>query len=111
MSQQLNEPQNRPEGMSHPIAAIIRFNGDPDDVFERFEKARRLFLEAQGDDHNRPAFYAACKRRDGIVIVGGWESNAAQKEFGRRMRPQLEAVGLGRPDQHEHMWIEKLGWE
>lgn len=97
--------------MSDPIAAIIRFTGDPDDLFERFERARRLWIEAQDDRYDRPAFYAACKTKTGIVIVGGWETEAAQEAFGRRMRPHLEAVGMGMPDDHEHVRIEKLGWD
>jgi hypothetical protein len=97
--------------MSDPIAVIIRFNGDPDDLFERFEKARRLWIEAQDGNYNPPAFYAVCKTDDGIAIVDGWETDAAHKAFGRRMGPHLEAVGMGMPDHLEHMWIEKLGWD
>jgi hypothetical protein len=63
--------------MADPIAAIIRFSGDPDDLFERFERARRLWIEAQDGDYSRPAFYAACKTDEGIVIVNGWETDAA----------------------------------
>jgi hypothetical protein len=55
--------------MADPIAVIIRFNGDPDDLFERFERARRLWIEAQDGDYDRPAFYAVCKADDGIVVV------------------------------------------
>ena len=97
--------------MSDPIAVIVRFNGDPDALFERFEKARRSWIEAQDGGYDPPAFYAACKTDDGIVIVDGWETDAAHKAFGRRMGPYLEAVGMGMPDHLEHMWIEKLGWD
>jgi hypothetical protein len=97
--------------MSDPIAVIVRFSGDPDYLFERFERARRLWIEAQGDDYDRPTFYAACKADDGIVIVNGWQTDAAHKAFARRMGPHLEAVGIGMPDHHEHMPVEKLGWD
>jgi hypothetical protein len=97
--------------MSDPIASIVRFNGDPDDLFDRFERARRLWIEAQDDDYDRPTFHAACRTHDGILIVNGWETDAAHRAFGRRMGPHLKAVGMGMPDHHEHMQIEKLGWD
>jgi hypothetical protein len=98
--------------MADPIAVIIRFNGDPDDLFERFERARRLWIEAQDDDYDRPAFYAVCKTDDGIVVVNGWETDAADKEFAHRMGPYLEAVGMRKADHHpEHLGIERLGWD
>ena len=97
--------------MSDPIAVIVRFNGDPDDLLERLEKARLLWVDAQGGDYDPPAFYAVCKVEEGIVLVDGWETDAAHRAFGERMGPHLEAVGMGSPDHLEHMWIEKLGWD
>ncbi|PZS25825.1 MAG: hypothetical protein DLM61_19375 [Pseudonocardiales bacterium] len=97
--------------MEDPIAVIVRFNGDPDDLFERFERARRLWIEAQHGDYSPPDFYAVCKTDEGIVIVDSWETDTAHQAFGRRMGPHLEAVGMGMPDHLEHLWIEKLGWD
>jgi hypothetical protein len=37
--------------MADPVAVIIRFNGDPDELFERFERARRLWIDAQDGDY------------------------------------------------------------
>jgi hypothetical protein len=96
--------------LSDPTAVILRFEGNPDDLIERFEKARQLWIDAREDDYSPPAFYAACKTKAGIVIVTGWPTDEAHKAFGRDMRPHLEAVGMGRPDGHEHLRIEKLGW-
>lgn len=59
--------------MADGIAVIVRFNGDPDDLIERFERARQLWIEAQGGDYQRPAFYASCKTDDGIAVIDGWE--------------------------------------
>ena len=110
--------------MSDPIAVIIRFDGDPDDLAERFERARRLWIAAQDGDYTQPVFYAACKRREhprggprarqtdtGIVIVNVWETEAAHEAFNHRMRPHLEAVGMGMPDRLEHLGVDKLGWD
>lgn len=96
--------------MTDPTAVIVRFNGDPDDLFERFEKARRLWIEAQDGDYSPPAFYAACKTEDGIVIVNGWQTDAAHQAFAHRMGPHLETVGMGKPDHVERLRIAQLGW-
>jgi hypothetical protein len=97
--------------MSDPIAVIVRFNGDPDDLAERFERARQSWVEAQNGDYNAPAFYAVCKSEEGIVIVDAWHTDEDHKAFGRRMEPHLEAAGMAGPDHLEHLWIDKLGWE
>jgi hypothetical protein len=101
----------REDGVADPIAVVLRFNGEADDLFERFERARRLWIEAQDADHTPPAFYAACKTDDGIVIVTGWQTDAAHKAFGRTMSSCLELVGMGPPDHHEHLAIQRLGWD
>lgn len=97
--------------MSDPIAVIVRFNGDPDDLLGRFEQARKSWIEAQDDGYNPPAFYAVCKTAEGIVVVDGWETDEDHKAFGHRMGPHLQAVGMGMPHDSEHLWIAKLGWD
>jgi hypothetical protein len=97
--------------MADPIVMILGFNGDPDDLREHFERARRLWIEAQEGDYGRPVLYVACKTHEGIAIVTGWETDAAHKAFARGMRSQLKAVGMSRPDRHEHLRIETLGWD
>jgi len=97
--------------VSDPIAVIVRFNGDPDDLLERFERARRSWIEAQSDGYNPPAFFAICETAEGIVILDGWETDEDHKAFGERMGPHLQAVGMGMPDHLEHLWIARLGWD
>ena len=110
--------------MSSPIAVIIRFEGDPDDLIGRFERARRRWIDARGGGYSPPVFYAACTLRQhlrggprahqtgtGIVVVTAWATEADHKAFTHRMRPHLAAVGLGMPDRLEHLPIEKLGWD
>lgn len=97
--------------LSHRELVPAIWQPDPSVHFERFERARWLWIDSQDDDYSRPAFYAACKTDDGIVIINGWETDAAHKAFAHRMGPHLETVGMGRPDDHpERMWIAKLGW-
>ena len=96
--------------MSDPIAMILRFTGEPDSLAERFEKARQLWIAAQGVDYIPPDFYAACKTKDGLAIITTWPSADAHRGFGREMRRHLEAVGMSRPEGHERLRIDKLGW-
>src|SRR5919106_3743357 len=97
--------------MADPITVIIRFNGDPDDLLERFERVRRRWIEAQDREYERPVFYAACRTDVGIAIVSGWETAVAHRAFGQQLHPYIDAVGMDAPDQIERMWIEKLGWD
>lgn len=97
--------------MAVPIAVIIRFGGDSDDLLERFEHARWTWIEAQPDDYQRPIFYAACRTDEGIAIVTGWETAVDHRAFGQQLHPLIEAVGLPAPDRVERMRIEKLGWD
>ena len=96
--------------MADPIAVIIRFRGDPDDLIGRFENARERWAEAQDDAYGRPVFYAACKSDEGIVIVTGWETALSHRAFGHPMGPHLQAAGMGLPDHIERLRIAKLGW-
>ena len=97
--------------MADPITVIIRFTGDPDDLLERFEKARRSWIQAQDGDHERPLFYAACRTDDGIAIVNAWETAAAHRAFGHGIHSHVEAVGMRRPDHIERLRIKRLGWD
>jgi hypothetical protein len=97
--------------MADPIAVIIRFKGDPDDLLERFERARQSWIEAQDGDYERPIFYAACKTDDGIAIVNGWQSAVAHRAFGQGLHTHIDAVSIGTPDQIERMRIANLGWD
>jgi heme-degrading monooxygenase HmoA len=97
--------------MAKPLAVIIRFNGDADDLLERFERARRLWIESQDGDYERPAFYAACKTDDGIAIVSAWGTAIAHRAFGQGLHRHIDAAGLDTPAGIERMRVEKLGWD
>lgn len=96
--------------MPDPIAVIIRFSGDPDELLERFEQARRSWIADQQPGYERPLFYAACRTDDGIAVVSGWETAVAHRAFGQGLHPHIHAAGLGRPDQIERLRINDLGW-
>jgi hypothetical protein len=83
--------------MSDPIAVIIRFNGDPDDLLERFEKVRQAWIEAQDGDYSPPAFYAVCKTDEGIVIVDGWKATPPTRPSAGGWVPTSRRSEWGRP--------------
>jgi hypothetical protein len=93
------------------IAVIIRFKGDADDLLTRFEEARRNWMAAQGDDYERPTFYAACRADDGIAVLSGWDSAAGHRAFGQGLHQFIHEAGLPEPDQIERLRIESFGWE
>ena len=96
--------------MATPLAVIIRFSGDPDDLLERFERVRDLWIAAQDGDYERPVFYAACKTDDGVAIVTGWETAVGHRAFGQGLHPHIEAAGMSAPIAIERMKVRTLGW-
>jgi hypothetical protein len=98
--------------MTDPVAVIVRFNGDADDLFEGFEKARQLWMAArQESGYNPPNFYAAAKTEAGIVLVDCFDTDEDHLAFGENMGEYLEAVGMPGPDHLEHLEVSKLGWD
>jgi hypothetical protein len=97
--------------LADPIVVTIRFNGEPEDLFESFERVRRMWIEAQDDDYERPISYAACRTDEGIAIVSVWQSAIAHRAFGRGLHPLFEAAGMTMPDRIERMRVAKLGWD
>ena len=97
--------------MADPIAVIIRFSGDSDDLLERFERVRQLWIEAQDTDYERPLFYAACRTSEGIAVVSVWQTAVAHRAFGQGLHPHIASVGLGPPDRIERLSVQQLGWD
>jgi hypothetical protein len=110
--------------MSDPIAVVLRFDGDPDDLAERFELAHQAWLDAQDGDYVPPKVHLVCTRHEhrtggprarqigtGIVVLTVWPTEAAHAAFTHRLRRHLDAVGLGMPDRLEHLNVSKLGWD
>jgi hypothetical protein len=97
--------------MAQPLTVIIRFTGDPDDLLERFERARQTWIRSQEGDYERPAFYAACKADNGIAIVTGWHTAPTHRAFGQEMHRHIEAAGMSLPERIERLRIEKLDWD
>ncbi len=94
-----------------PIAVIVRFNGDADELYAGFEKARQQWIVARRESgYNPPNFYAVAKTDDGIVLVDCFDNDDDHKEFGENMGEYLDAAGMPAPDHLEHLEVSKLGW-
>ena len=93
------------------LAVTIRFRGDPEELLERFERARQMLIEAQDGDYERPVFYAAGRTDEGIAIVSAWETAVGHRAFGQGLHAQIDAAGLPAPDRIERERIAKLGWD
>ncbi len=96
--------------MPNPIAVILRFSGDPNDLLGRFAEARKSWSEAHYDG-KPPTFFAICEAQEGIALVTGWEAEEDHKAFRKQMMPHLHAAGVGRPSGHEQLRITQLGWD
>jgi hypothetical protein len=96
--------------MSNPLAVIIRFKGDSDGLAGRFDRARGAWIEDQGEDYERPLFYAVCKTDDGLAVVSVWPTAVAHRAFGQGLHAHIDAVGLPAPERIERMPIRTLGW-
>ena len=97
--------------MADPLAVIIRFGGDPDDLFERFERARRSWIEEQDGDYERPLFYAASRTDEGIAVLSVWQTAVAHRAFGQGLHAHIDAAGMSSPNEIERMRIETLAWD
>ena len=97
--------------MADPLAVIIRFSGDPDDLFERFERARRSWIEEQAGYYERPLFYAAGKTDEGLAVLSVWQTAVAHRAFGQGLHAHIDAAGMSSPNEIERMRIETLAWD
>jgi hypothetical protein len=97
--------------MADPLAVVIRFKGDVEELSEACERLRRAWIDAQDGDYDRPLFYAVCRTREGIEILSAWSTTAAHRAFGQGLHTGIEAAGMPMPDEIERMPIVKLGWD
>jgi hypothetical protein len=97
--------------MPERVATIIRFDGDPENLLQRFELARRSWVDAH-EGYEPPVFYAICKTENetGIVVIFAWNTDADHEAFGKRMAVHLRSAGMGRPNHRERLPIANLGW-
>jgi hypothetical protein len=86
------------------VLVTIRFDGDADDLFDKWERAVRLWEEEF--ETPGPATVVAKGEQGGLFIVNLFPSDEAHTHFGRNIGGPMEAVGLSNP-QLEHLDVLK----
>ena len=90
------------------VMVTIRFAGDPDDLFDKWERAVTLW-EAEFETP-APATVVAKGEQGGLFIVNVFPSDDAHTHFGRNIGGPMETVGLSNP-QLEHLDVLKIALE
>ena len=90
-----------------PVMVTIRFSGDADDLFPKWERAVELWKREFGDRFAAPDTVVAKGEKGGLVIVNVFPDDEAHTNFGRNLGGPLEAVGLSRPEL-EHLEVLKV---
>ena len=86
----------------------IRFDGDADELFEKWQHTVELWeeeFEARG-----PATVVAKGERGGLFIVNVFPDEEAHTYFGRNLGGPMAAVGLSGP-QLEHLDVLAVKFE
>ena len=86
--------------MSQAVMVTIRFDGDADELFPKWQRAVELWEDEF--DAKGPATVVAKSEGGGLLVVNVFPDDAAHTRFGRNMGGPMEAVGLSNP-QLEHL--------
>jgi hypothetical protein len=89
----------------------IRYAGDPDDLYPKWERAVELWKEEFGARFSAPDTIVA-KSESGteLVVVNVFPDDEAHTNFGRNLGGALEAVGLSQPVL-EHLDVLKIDFD
>lgn len=86
--------------MSQAVMVTIRFDGDADELFSRWQRAVELW-EEEFETAGPPTVVAKVEG-GGLFVVNIFPDDEAHTRFGRNMGGPMEAVGLSNP-QLEHL--------
>ena len=87
----------------------IRYAGDVDDLFPKWERAVELWQREFGDHFAAPNTIVARGQNGDLVIVNVFPDDEAHTNFGRNLGGPLETVGLSGPEL-EHFEVLKVDW-
>jgi hypothetical protein len=82
--------------VDEPVIVILRWEGDPDRVLPRYEKAVDIWRERFASRGPAQTF-AGASERGGVVVVNVFAHDQDHLMFGRNMGDPLAAVGLPTP--------------
>ena len=90
-----------------PVMVTIRYAGDVDDLFPKWERAVELWQREFGDRFAAPDTIVARGENGDLVIVNVFPDDEAHTNFGRNLGGPLETVGLSGPDL-EHLEVLRV---
>jgi hypothetical protein len=82
------------------VMVTIRFDGDADELFSKWQRAVELWEEEFQE--RGPATVVARGEHGGLFVVNVFPNDEAHTHFGRNMGGPMAAVGLSSP-QLEHL--------
>jgi len=91
-----------------PVLVTIRYAGDPDELFPKWERAVELWKQEFGDRFTAPdTIVARGEEGNELVVVNVFPNDEAHTNFGRHLGGPLEAVGLSGPTL-EHLEVLRI---
>ena len=93
------------------VMVTIRYAGDPDELFPKWERAVELWKEEFGDRFAAPdTIVARGEEGKDLVVVNVFSDDEAHTNFGRNLGGPLEAVGLSAPAL-EHLEVLRIDFD
>ena len=94
-----------------PVMVMIRYAGDPDELFSKWERAVELWQEEFGERFVAPeTIVSRSESGTELVVVNVFPDDEAHTNFGRNLGGPLEAVGLSQPVL-EHLEVLKVDFK
>jgi hypothetical protein len=91
-----------------PVMVTIRYAGDPDELFPKWERALGLRKHEFGDRFTAPdTIVARGENGKELVVVNVFRDDEAHTNFGRNLGGPLESVGLSAPAL-EHLDVLRI---
>ena len=91
-----------------PVMVMIRYAGDPDELFPKWERALGLWKQEFGDRFTAPdTIVARGENGKDLVVVNVFADDEAHTNFGRNLGGRLDTVGLSAPAL-EHLEVLRI---
>ncbi len=91
-----------------PVMVTIRYAGDPDELFPKWEQAVDLWKQQFGARFTAPdTIVARGEKGEDLVVINVFPDDEAHTNFGRNLGGPLETVGLSAPAL-EHLEVLRI---
>ena len=91
-----------------PVMVTIRYAGDPDELFAKWERVVELWKQEFGGRFTAPdTIVARGEKGEDLVVINVFPDDEAHTNFGRNLGGALETVGLTAPVL-EHLEVLRI---